>query len=174
MEFITRHVRFFRTCPTAGSASGLPPPGHCFVVGARHQLRASMSAGWRGSAGQVRRNFRQSSPHRTTGFFFTVVGLDDNLDIFFSWEEPRPWRGLGRRLLCRAGAAGRLCQAGMWRARRWASPYSLGEPSNEVGRASTHWASRLARCLERLLGTSSACSARLAPARHRLVPARHV
>ena len=25
--------------------------GHCFVVGARHQLRASMSAGWRGSAG---------------------------------------------------------------------------------------------------------------------------
>ena len=40
--------------------------GHCFVVGARHQLRASMSAGWRGSAGQVRRNFRQLSPHRTT------------------------------------------------------------------------------------------------------------
>ena len=36
--------------------------GHCFVVGARHQLRASMSAGWRGSAGQVRRNFRQLSP----------------------------------------------------------------------------------------------------------------
>ena len=35
----------------------------------------------------------------------------------------------------------------MWRARRWASPYwashqtRLGEPSNEVGRASTHWAS---------------------------------
>ena len=28
--------------------------GHCFVVGdTRHQLRASMSAGWRGSAGQV-------------------------------------------------------------------------------------------------------------------------
>ena len=26
-----------------------------------------MSAGWRGSAGQVRRNFRQLSPHRTTG-----------------------------------------------------------------------------------------------------------
>ena len=33
--------------------------GHCFVVGdTRHQLRASMSAGWRGSAGQVRRNCR--------------------------------------------------------------------------------------------------------------------
>ena len=34
--------------------------GHCFVVGdtRHHQLRASMSAGWRGSAGQVRRNCR--------------------------------------------------------------------------------------------------------------------
>ena len=89
--------------------------GHCFVVGdTRHQLRASMSAGWRGSAGQVRRNFRQLSPdrttgnifftvvpsqdnwiffsqlspHRTTGFFFTVVGLDDNLDIFFLGRIP--------------------------------------------------------------------------------------
>ena len=39
--------------------------GHCFVVGdTRHQLRASMSAGWRGSAGQVRRNFRQSLQKR--------------------------------------------------------------------------------------------------------------
>ena len=73
-----------------------------------------MSAGWRGSAGQVRRNFRQLSPHRTTGnffhscpptgqldfffhscpptgpldFFFTVVGLDDNLDIFFLGRIP--------------------------------------------------------------------------------------
>ena len=100
--------------------------GHCFVVGdTRHQLRASMSAGWRGSAGQVCRNFRQLSPHRTTGFFFhscpptgqldffsqlsphrttgffftvvppqdhwiffTVVGLDDNLDIFFVGRIP--------------------------------------------------------------------------------------
>ena len=110
--------------------------GHCFVVGdTRHQLRASMSAGWRGSARQVRRNFRQLSPHRTTGknvsqlsphrttgkiftvvpphscpptgpldFFFTVVGLDNNLDIF-SWEESRPWRGLGRRLLRQARQA---------------------------------------------------------------------
>ena len=71
-----------------------------------------------------------SCPHRTTGFFFTVVGLDDNLNILGS-----------AGLRCRAGgAAGRLCQAGMWRARyrsRWASPCSLGEPSNKVGRAST-------------------------------------
>ena len=44
-----------------------------------------------------------------------------------------PWRGLGRAPM--PGRRGR--EAGMWRARRWASPYSLGEPSNEVGRAST-------------------------------------
>ena len=55
-----------------------------------------------------------------------------------AWSSPQSW------------AAGRLCRAGMWRAGRWASPYSLGEsrlgraikrgwgePSNEVGRAST-------------------------------------
>ena len=40
VEFITRHVRFFRTCPTAGSASGLPPLGHCFVVGDTQRGRA--------------------------------------------------------------------------------------------------------------------------------------
>ena len=76
----------------------------------------------------------------------------------------------------------------------WASPYSLGEPvlepSNEVGAShqtrlgepvlrgplgeplnfhSLHacFKACLARCLECLLGTSSACSARLVPARHR-------
>ena len=65
-----------KTCPVSEII------GHCFVVGARHQLRASMSAGWRGSAGQVRRNFRQLSPQDNWIFFFTVVGLD-NLDIFF-------------------------------------------------------------------------------------------
>ena len=46
----------------------------------------------------------------------------------------------------------------MWRARRWASPYSLGEPSNEVGRASTHWAShqtRLGRAIKRGWGKPS-------------------
>ena len=53
------------------------------------------------------------------------------------------------------GAAGLLCRAGMWRARRWAShqtrlgepvlrgrwasPYSLSEPVL-IGRARTHWA----------------------------------
>ena len=56
------------------------------------------------------------------------------------WKNPDLGAGLAG-LRCRAGAAGRLCQAGMWRARRWASPYARGEPSNKVGRASTHWAS---------------------------------
>ena len=31
VEFITGHVRFFRTCPTAGSASGLPPLKRWYV-----------------------------------------------------------------------------------------------------------------------------------------------
>ena len=53
---------------------------------------------------------------------------------------PPPAALAGWRLRCRAGAAGRQeCGAlGVGRARtHWASPYSLGEPSNEVGRAST-------------------------------------
>ena len=131
-----------------------------------------------------------SCPHRTTGFFsqlspqdnwklfFKVVGLDDNLDIFFLGI---PWRGLGRAsmpgrrgreampgraesvglddsfeffflgriptlglagLRCRAGAAGRLCQAGMWRARRWASPYWASHQTR-LGRAIKRgWASQ--------------------------------
>ena len=100
VEFITRHVRFFRTCPTAGSASGLPPLGHCFVVGdTRHQLRASMSAGWRGSAGR----FAETLDSRPTGqleIFCSLVGLDDNLDIFFLGRIPTL-----ARLQCRAGGA---------------------------------------------------------------------
>ena len=69
--------------------------GHCFVVGdTRHQLRASMSAGWRGSAGQVRRNFRQLSqdnwknftvvPPQDNWIFFTVVPPQDHLNFFHS------------------------------------------------------------------------------------------
>ena len=65
--------------------------GHCFVVGARHQLRASMSAGWRGSAGQVRRNCRLGRQFRR----------------IFSWEESRPWRGLGRLEAPMPGRRGR-------------------------------------------------------------------
>ena len=46
--------------------------GHCFLVGARHQLRASMSAG---------RGCRLDD--------------NDNLDILFAGKNS-PWRGLGR------------------------------------------------------------------------------
>ena len=48
-----------------------------------------MSAGWRGSAGQVRRNFRleffslQSSPHRTTGNFLFTCRLRRQPRHFF-------------------------------------------------------------------------------------------
>ena len=46
-------------------------------------------------AGQVRRNFRQWSTGQLEKFFAEVVGLDDNLDIFFAGKNS-PWRGLGR------------------------------------------------------------------------------
>ena len=43
---------------------------------------------------------------------------------FFSWEESRPWHGLGRRLLCQAGgAAGLRCRAG-WRSAKPPNPHS--------------------------------------------------
>ena len=51
-----------------------------------------MPGRWRGSAGQVRRNFRQLSPRRTTGFFFTVVPPQDNW-IFFSQLSPHRTTG---------------------------------------------------------------------------------
>ena len=64
------------------------------------RVEASMPGRWRGREAPM------------PGRFAETVGLDDSFD-FFSWEESRPWRGLGRRLLCRAGgAAGLLCQAG--------------------------------------------------------------
>ena len=107
--------------------------------------------------GQVRRNFRQWSTGQLEKFFAEVVGLDD-LDIFFPGKNP----DLGLGLRCRAGAAGRLCRAGMWRlalgelvligrATHWASPFSLGEPvlgepSNEVG--ASHQ-TRLGRAIKR-------------------------
>ena len=103
-----------------------------------------MLAGWRGSAGQVARPGGYARQVRRN------CRIRRQFRFFFPGKNPDLGAGLaGCRLRCRAGgAAGRLCQAGMWRARRWASPYSLGEPSNEcwraineVGRASTHWAS---------------------------------
>ena len=88
----------------------------------RSVSKPSTSAGWRGSdagqvarpggfdARQVRRNFRQLSPHRTTGFFF---------------PGKNPDLGAGSAgLRCRAGgAAGRLlCQAGGVGARSFFGP----------------------------------------------------
>ena len=154
--------------------------GHCFV------------------AGQVRRNFRQLSPHRTTGKFFRRgCRLRRQPRHFFPGKNPDLGAGLaGWRLRCRAGAAG-LCRAGMWRARRWASPYwashqtrlgraikrGWGEPSNEVGRASTKGplgetftvASVANACLALLRCLGTRCPLGTVPARHDLqVPARHV
>ena len=102
-------------------------------------------------AGQVRRNCRIRQQFRKE-----IPGK--NFDL-----------GAGSAgLRCRAGAAGR--RAGMWRARRWASPCSLGEPSDEVGRepvligrARTHWANpywashqtRLGRAIKRGWGEPS-------------------
>ena len=110
-------------------------------------------------AGQVRRNFRQWSPHRTTGFFFTVVGLDDNLNIFFLGRIPT---------LARASMPGRNVARSVSEP-RWASPYSLGEPVL-IGRAIKRgWASHsttftvanACACLALCLLGTSACSARL-------------
>ena len=40
--------------------------------------------------------FSQLSPHRTTGIVFHSCRLRRQPRHFFSWEESRPWRGLGR------------------------------------------------------------------------------
>ena len=72
--------------------------GHCFAVGERHQLRALhvglarlCRAGSPKAVVPPQDHWKffslQSSPHRTTGFFFSVVGLDDNLDIFFAGKN---------------------------------------------------------------------------------------
>ena len=107
-----------------------------------------MPGRWRGrgggfNAGQVRRQFR-----------------------FFSWEESRPWRGLGWRLLCRAGgAAGEASMPGRWRGRgvhetmilhavmgtsHLCHQTRLGKPVL-IGRARAPWASHQTRLGEPVL-----------------------
>ena len=56
--------------------------------------------------------------------FFTVVGLDDNLNIFFLGKNPDLGTGFYAGQECGTLGIGA----------------TLGKPSNEVGRASTHWA----------------------------------
>ena len=75
---------------------------------------------------------------------------------------------------CRAGAAG-ASMPGKWRA-RYRSRWGASHWANEVGRANFHSGLKacLARCLQCLLGTSSACSAHLVRCPLGTVPARHV
>ena len=119
-----------------------------------------------------------SCPHRTTENFFHSCRLRQQPRHFFSWEESRPWarQGSDAGQVARPGAS----MPGMWRARyrsRWASPYSLGQPSNKVGRASTkgplgeplNFHSGLHACFKAApawRGAYSECSARLVPAQH--------
>ena len=114
--------------PNHLGAGGVPfsrRPGH--GDGLEHRSRAAQLLHHR-SAGQFAETldscpptgqlefFSQLSPHRTTGFFFAVVGLDD-LEIFFLGRIPTLaqarqaggfYAGQARpgRLLCQAGAAG--------------------------------------------------------------------
>ena len=68
--------------------------GHCFVVGARHQLRASMS-----EPGRFAETLDSCPPTgQLEKIFAEVVGLDDNLDIFFLGRIPtlaRAWQAGG-------------------------------------------------------------------------------
>ena len=59
---------------------------HFFGV-ARVEFRVEFPGSASTCPGQVRRNFRQWSTGQLEKFFAEVVGLDDNLDIFFCWEE---------------------------------------------------------------------------------------
>ena len=65
--------------------------GHCFVVGdtRHHQLRASMSAGWRGSAGQVRRNCRIRQQFRIF-FLGRIPTLARARQGFYAGQVARP------------------------------------------------------------------------------------
>ena len=86
VEFGTgnRHVPFFRSCPR-GVPRGVPVP----------QVRVP------GKFAEI----LDSGPQDNWKKFAEVVGLDDNLDIFFCWEESRPWRGLGRAQVGHGGVA---------------------------------------------------------------------
>ena len=116
--------------------------------------------------------FHSRPPTGPLDFFFTVVGLDDNLNIFFLGRIPTLARArleasMPGRWCGRASMPGRNValgiEAGRASKRVWASQYSLGEPSNKGGRASTkgpsgepvligrtrtHWA-RLGRAIKR-------------------------
>ena len=236
-----RHQPFFGCCPRgvrnwkqacpifselpAWSSELETGMSHFFGV-ARVEFRVEFPGSASTCPGQVRRNFRQWSTGQLEKFFAEVVGLDDNLDIFFAGKNS-PWRGLGRLqapmpgrfaetvglddsfekkilgripTLARAwqgsdagqarpgGYARQECGAlGVGRTRIGrAIKRGWGEPSNEVGRASTkgplgepvligrartHWASQHSLGEPVLIGrTTQPLSQWPTPAP---VPARH-
>ena len=57
---------------------------------ARVEFRVEFPGSASTCPGQVRRNFRQWSTGQLKTFFAEVVGLDDNLDIFFAGKNS-PW-----------------------------------------------------------------------------------
>ena len=58
------------------------------------------------------RRGRASMPGR----FAETVGLDDSFE-FFSWEESRPWRGLGRASMPGRRRGREASMPGRWRGR---------------------------------------------------------
>ena len=118
-------------------------------AGGRSVARWVPVGGLRGSAGQVRQNFRQWFP----------TELD-----FFSWEEFRPWRGLRRR----AGGALGIIEATLGKPSnevgRLGEPVlSLGEPLSQGLHATfSHFHS------------GPHCLLQAAPAGAVHVPARHI
>ena len=89
---------------------------HFFGV-ARVEFRVEFPGSASTCPGQVRRNFRQWSTGQLENFFAEVVGLDDNLDIFFAGKNS-PWRRLGRAPM-----------PGRWRGREAMPGRHQAEPS---------------------------------------------
>ena len=121
-----RHQPFFGCCPRgvrnwkqacpifselpAWSSELETGMSHFFGV-ARVEFRVEFPGSASTCPGQVRRNFRQWSTGQLEKNFAEVVGLDDNLDIFFAGKNS-PWRGLGRAPM--PGRRGRASMPGSW------------------------------------------------------------
>ena len=138
-----------RTAPAAGPCEELTTPYFQSTSAAYQPFGLPENSGSASVHRDALRTRRPDCPENSVSVLLCSSALTDSPPGF----PASNLGGLGRRLRCRAGAAGRLCQAGMWLARRWASPYSLGtkrgwasqyslgEPVL-IGRARTHWASQ--------------------------------